>query len=82
MRPRQIAYTSSGIVLICVLLFTVGCVCAPPMGSRSYQPISEWEQREYDKANRYIYPDDVRGDITKYKSTTIAWTGIVKKADV
>ena len=82
MRQRQIAYTSSAIVLICVLLFTVGCVCAPPMGSRSYQPISDWEKGEFDKANRYIYPDDVREDITKYQSTTIAWTGIIKKTEV
>jgi hypothetical protein len=52
------------------------------MGSRSYQPISDWEKREFDKANRYIYPDDVRSDITKYQSTTIAWTGIVKDTEV
>ena len=52
------------------------------MGTKAYQPISEWEKREYDKANRYIYPDDVREDITKYQSTAIAWTGIIKETKV
>ncbi|HEY79377.1 MAG TPA: hypothetical protein G4O09_09720 [Dehalococcoidia bacterium] len=70
------------VILSALLLFAFGCICAPPMWSRSYEPISEWEQREYDKANRYIYPDDVREDITKYLSVTIAWTGVIKESTV
>ena len=30
----------------------------------------------------YVYPDDVREEITSYQSTTIAWPGIVKDTEV
>ncbi|MFC2071362.1 hypothetical protein ACFLUU_01405 [Chloroflexota bacterium] len=37
---------------------------------------------EFDKADRNIYPDDVRNDLANYKFSTIAWSGIVKQAEV
>lgn len=52
------------------------------MGSRSYQPVSDWKKQEYDKEDFSIYPDDVRDNITRYQSTTIAWASIIKDAKV
>jgi hypothetical protein len=51
-------------------------------GSRPYQPVSEWEKGELEKANLCIYPGDVREEITIYQSTIIAWPGIVKDTEV
>jgi len=82
---NMIKYRTASILIIFIIISALlsGCFCAPPiMGSRLYRPISDWEQREYDKANRYIYPDDVRSDIAKYQSTTIAWAGIIKDTEV
>lgn len=63
------------IIFILTVLLFIGC-------TRSYQPVSEWEQSEFDKANREIYPDDVRQSIELYKDTTVAWPGLIKSAEV
>lgn len=71
------------ISLIFITVFTTGCVCMlPAYGSRPYQPVSDWEKRESDKADRHIYPDDIRSNINKYQSMTIVWAGIIKDAKV
>lgn len=43
-----------------------------------YQPCSEWEIEEYRKANVYVFPDDIRDSLYKYKATVIAWPGIIQ----
>lgn len=63
-------------VIAILLAALVGCF---PMGSRVYQPVSRWETEAMSRAEGNIFPDDVRKDIEKYRSTTIVWTGIVKK---
>lgn len=81
MKKRNIVLTAT--TIICVSLFVVSCSCLPLLpGSRLYQPYSDWEKGEYNKANRSIYPGDVREDITKYQSITIAWTGIIKDTKI
>lgn len=55
---------------------------APVSKSRPYQPISDWEQIEYDKANRDVHPDDVKKDTEKYRDTTIAWVGIISEVEI
>jgi hypothetical protein len=46
-------------------------------GSRYYEPASEWERREFERADRYVYPDDVRQDPEQYPSATVAWPGVI-----
>ena len=65
-----------------VIALTAVLVACPAPGSRSYQPISDWERAEFERADRSIYPDDVRNDIAKYQSTVVAWTGIIKDVKV
>ena len=63
--------------LVCVLMSQVGC--GP--SSRTYSPVSEWEERAFSRADREIYPDDVRQDFAAHDSSRIAWPGIVLEAD-
>ena len=73
--------------ILAISSITVSCVPSimgipPVMGTRMYQPISDWEQSEFDKADFSVYPDDVRGDISKYQNTTLAWPGIVVESEL
>jgi hypothetical protein len=46
--------------------------------SREYTPISEWEKREYENSDREVFPDDVRESVDNYRTTTVAWTGVIE----
>jgi hypothetical protein len=60
-----------------------GCGCPIPiMGSGDYQPVSDWEQSEFDKADFSVYPDDVRENIANYQDTTLAWAGIIVESEL
>lgn len=62
-------------VSVAVLFLAAGC---PPFPhSRDYRPCSDWEQREFDRARRDVYPDDVRRNLEQHKSTVVAWPGII-----
>jgi hypothetical protein len=65
-------------VLAGVLL--TGCPIGP--SSRLYKPISEWESHAFSKANREVYPNDVRKNFVAYDSARIAWPGVVLSADL
>jgi hypothetical protein len=65
------------VVLSC--LACIGCPIGPY--TRGYKPISEWEKTAFTKANRQIYPNDVRGDFAAFDSARVAWPGIVLKAE-
>ncbi len=65
-----------------VSLFVSGCDFPVFPGSRDYRPISAWEQAEFEKAKRDVYPDDVRKDVTKYQSVVVAWPGIILQSEV
>jgi hypothetical protein len=58
-----------------VSLMLSGCATLGmgPMGTGEYTPKDDHEKIQFEKANRNIYPDDVR------KDTTIAWAGIIKE---
>lgn len=49
--------------------------------TRKYQPISEWEKTEFNKANLDVWPGDVRENLEKYNSTTVAWTGVILEVE-
>jgi hypothetical protein len=59
--------------LMCLVL--AGCPIGPH--SRLYKPISEWEESAFKKADREIFPDDVRQDFASHDSSRVAWTGII-----
>jgi hypothetical protein len=63
-------------ILVAALL---ACAAA---GSRAYRPISEWEAQAFSKADRNIYPHDVRRDIRAHTASKIAWPGLVQRAQV
>ena len=55
---------------------------APFPHTSDYQPISDWEQTEFDKARRDVYPDDVRENLEQYESTVVAWPGIILESTI
>jgi len=59
-----------------IIFFLSGCIHLLGPHSISYQPTT-WEKEEFEKADFSVYPDDTRKEITKYKSTIIAWPGII-----
>lgn len=64
-------------VLACITC--IGCPVGPY--TRHYKPISEWETKAFSKANREVYPNDVRGNFAAFDSARVAWPGIVLKAE-
>lgn len=50
--------------------------------TRDYQPISDWEQTEFDRAERDVYPDDVRENPEDYESTVVAWPGTILESTI
>jgi hypothetical protein len=42
-----------------------------------YRPVSAREAAELDKAQRWVYPGDVRSNFAAYGNTTVAWTGLI-----
>ena len=68
--------------VVSLILSSCASFLGPTMGSREYTPHSDQERVEFEKANRNVYPDDIRNDISRYKDTTIAWAGIIKEASI
>jgi hypothetical protein len=69
-------------IILCVVVVCVVASCFPPApGSREYKPISDWEKYAYGKADRNVFPNDVRADFKKYDSLRAAWPGIILKAE-
>ena len=48
-----------------------------PMSSAEYKPINLGEDEALKKADKSIFPDDVRRDFKKYENKSVVWTGIV-----
>jgi hypothetical protein len=46
-----------------------------------YMPKSEWEMQEYSQTDFQVYPNQVRRDLANYKSTRIAWVGIIQESE-
>ena len=68
------------LILFSFSFLLIGCIVAPY--TRQYQPISEWESQEFNRANLNIYPNDVRKESNKYSDSTIAWVGIIKDSKI
>jgi hypothetical protein len=66
---RMISQLAVFVSLICLL---PGCP-----GSRVYRPVSSWEKQAFDKANKNIFPDDVKTNLSAYQNTEVAWLGII-----
>jgi hypothetical protein len=64
------------------LFFVIALSSCVTGGSREYRPINENEKAAFDKANRHVFPDDVRESIEKYREVTLAWTGIIEETDL
>lgn len=71
MARRFFLFTLAG---VCIIF--IGCPIGPH--SRHYKPVSDWERDAFEKANREVYPQDVRDDIAKYDSARIAWPGVIQ----
>jgi hypothetical protein len=53
-----------------------------PAGHREYQPLSAYERDASAGAARAIFPEDVRSHLDTLRDKTVAWAGIVKRAQV
>ena len=69
----RLLYFVTTIVIAGIML--AGCPLGPH--SRLYKPMSDWGRDAFKKANREIFPDDVRNDFLNHDSSRIAWPGIV-----
>ncbi len=58
------------------LLFLLTAAC-----TKAYQPHTEWEKEALQKARKDIYPDDVRKDLEKYRTTEVVWPGIIAETE-
>ena len=63
-------------LLISLLFLVIGC---PHTGS--YRPVSSWENQAFDRANRNVFPDDVRNDLASNRDTLVAWPGVVLSSE-
>lgn len=61
--------------LVCTFIILVGCPIGPY--SRYYKPPSDNESYAFERADRTIYPNDVRLDFSQYDSARVAWPGII-----
>ena len=62
-------------LLIVVLISFLFTGCLPH--TRAYLPVSSSEKQALDRANRNVYPDDVRNSLANYQNTLVVWPGIV-----
>lgn len=63
---------------VCAVLVCITCIgCPVGPSTRLYKPVSEWETKAFSKADRSIYPNDVRTDFAAHDSSRVAWPGIV-----
>lgn len=58
-----------------ILIMLSSCI---GYSTRFYKPITEKERYAFRKANREIYPNDVRNNFSDYDSARVAWPGIIK----
>lgn len=65
------------IILLSLTLLLAGC---NPL-AMPYKPMSEREQRVFEKADRLVFPEDVRGAPADYRGSMVAWPGIVVKRE-
>ncbi len=63
-------------VLPAILIFLVFSGCF-----RSYQPVTNWEYREYQQSNISLQPGDVKADVSHFKKTEVAWVGIIQESE-
>ncbi|MDC4204579.1 MAG: hypothetical protein MPW14_07480 [Candidatus Manganitrophus sp.] len=63
-------------LLISLLFLLAGCP-----HTNYYQPVSSWEKQASDRANRNVFPDDVRNDLAGNSSTVVAWPGVVLNSE-
>lgn len=68
-------------ILIPFILLLSGCP-GPLPGSLPYQPLPKWERQFFEKAKRYIYPNDIRKSPQTYKETLVVWPGIIKSINI
>ena len=62
-------------ILVLSGCFSLGSIA----GSRSYTPRSDQEKVELERADRSVYPDDIRRGASELRTTTIAWPGIIQQ---
>ena len=62
-------------ILVLSGCFSLGSIA----GSRSYTPRSDQEKVELERADRSVYPGDIRRGASELRTTTIAWPGIIQQ---
>lgn len=63
------------LAVIVVVLCANGCG-GGPVGSRLYRPISASEEAQLSRADRRVYPGDIRTD-SLFGDTIVAWPGVI-----
>jgi hypothetical protein len=53
--------------------------CVPH--TRAYRPVSTLEQQAFDRADRNVFPEDVRHAMARYSGTMLAWAGVIVSSE-
>lgn len=53
-----------------------------PAARRDYQPLSSYERELAAHASRTVFPQDVRDHLARLRNHTVAWAGVVERAQV
>jgi hypothetical protein len=61
-------------LVLMVTMFFLTC-------SLNYKPASDWEKREFENARFDVYPEDIRENLAEYKTTEVAWAGIIQVSE-
>jgi hypothetical protein len=75
-RKEMRGFIQARALIISLLFLLIGCA----LHTRSYRPGSSWEKMIFDRADRNIFPDDVRNKFSVYHDTLLVWPGIVQNS--
>jgi hypothetical protein len=64
------------VLLVGISILMEGCHGLPP-GSRTYQPLPQWEAKFSAQAKRDVFPNDVRQKPNEAVNTLVVWTGVI-----
>ena len=69
----------AGALSLALLMLLPGCLPFPH--TRTYRPVSSLEKQALERANRNVFPDDVRRALPDHSSTVLAWPGVIVSSE-
>jgi hypothetical protein len=67
--------------LLAALAFLLPSAARGQFGSQEYRPTSRGEREVANRAQRDVYPQDVRDSLARYAAVVVVWPGIIRQID-